>query len=91
MFYLLRPILFRTCRVFLPDYALRISLGTFSCLQILNVCPFDYTAGAVSGKVERSLTVLTTPIAWMLSVTSAIDRPKCRIIECAFLFSISKF
>ena len=34
MFYLLRPILFyRSCRIF-PDYALRISLGTFSTLLI---------------------------------------------------------
>ena len=40
------------------------------------MCPFDYTAVAVSGKVERLKTGLTTPIAWMLSVTSAIDRPK---------------
>ena len=40
------------------------------------MCPFVYTAVAVSGKAERSLTGLTTPIAWMLSVTSAIDRPK---------------
>ena len=31
MFYLLRPILFRTC-YFSPDYVLRISLGTFSIL-----------------------------------------------------------
>ena len=40
------------------------------------MCPFDYTGVAVSGKVERSVTGLTTPIAWMLSVTTAIDRPK---------------
>ena len=40
------------------------------------MCPFDYTAVAVSGKVELSLTSFTTPIAWMLSVISAIDRPK---------------
>ena len=42
----------------------------------LNVCHFDYTTVAVSRKFERSLTGLATPIAWMLSVTSANDRPK---------------
>ena len=40
------------------------------------MCPFDYMDVAVSGKVGRPLTGLTTPIAWMLSVISAIDRPK---------------
>ena len=30
--------------------------------NFLNVCPFDYTDVAVSGKVERSLTGLTTPV-----------------------------
>ena len=34
--------------------------------KILNVCPFDYTAVAVSGKVERSKTGLTTPVWWQL-------------------------
>ena len=34
MFYLLIPILSRTCRNFSPEYALRISLGTFSILLI---------------------------------------------------------
>ena len=38
--------------------------------------PFDNTVDAVSGKVERSLTGLTTPIALMLPITSAIDRRK---------------
>ena len=37
------------------------------------MCPFDYMA--FSGKVGYPLTGLTTPIAWMLSVTSATDRP----------------
>ena len=31
-------------------------------MAVLNVCPFDNTAVAVSGKVERSLTGLTTPV-----------------------------
>ena len=64
-------------------YDLSALVGCWSSVSIrriiykfLNVCPFDYTAVAVSGKVERSETGLTTPIAWMLSVTSAIDRPK---------------
>ena len=30
--------------------------------KFLNVCPFDYTAVAVSRKVERSQTGLTTPV-----------------------------
>ena len=30
--------------------------------KFLNVFPFDYTAVAVSGKVERSQTGLTTPV-----------------------------
>ena len=52
----------------LLDFSPRIPLGTFSILlgcwclvftrriinKFLNVCPFDYTAVAVSGKVERS-------------------------------------
>ena len=56
---------------FWSSVSIRRIINTF-----LNVCPFDYTAVAVSGKVEHSLTGLTTPIAWMLSVTFAIDRPK---------------
>ena len=31
-----------------------LSLYKGGYLQFLNVCPFDYTAVAVSGKVERS-------------------------------------
>ena len=34
--------------------------------KFLNACPFDYTAIAVSGKVERSETGLTTPVGWLL-------------------------
>ena len=39
-----------------------LSLYKENYLHILNVCPFDYMAVAVSGKVERSLTGLTTPV-----------------------------
>ena len=53
-----------------------LSLYKEDYLQIFNVCPFDYTALAVSGKVWYPLTGLTTPIAWISSVTSAIYRPK---------------
>ena len=35
-----------------------------SALQFLNVCPFDYTAVAGSGKVDP-LTRLTTPVGWL--------------------------
>ena len=44
--------------------------------KFLNVCPFDYTAVVVSGKVGRPNIGLTTPVAWMLSVTIAVDRPQ---------------
>ena len=40
----------------------------------LNVCPFDYTAFVVNGKVGIPLTGLTTSIEWMLSVAILIDR-----------------
>ena len=44
--------------------------------KCLNVYPFEYTDFEVSGKVGYPSTGLTTPITWMVSVTSAIDRPK---------------
>ena len=34
--------------------------------KFLNVCHFDYTPVAVSGKVEPSKTGLTTPVGWLL-------------------------
>ena len=37
------------------------------------MCPFDYTAVAVSGKVGYPLTGLTTPVGWLVTPT---DRPK---------------
>ena len=40
------------------------------------MCPFDYTVFTVIGKVGYPLTGLTTPFAWMLSLTTAIDSPK---------------
>ena len=40
------------------------------------VCPFDYTAVAVSGNVGIPLTGLTTPIKWMLFVVIFIYSPK---------------
>ena len=42
--------------------------------KFLNVCPFDFTAVAVSGKVERSLTGLTTPVG--LTAVTPTYRPK---------------
>ena len=38
--------------------------------KFLNVCPFDYTAFAVSGMVGIPLTGLTTPVGWQLTVLS---------------------
>ena len=38
------------------------------------MCPFDYTAVAVIGKVVRTLTSLTTPVG--LTDVTSIDRPK---------------
>ena len=54
-------------------WLLVLSLHKQDHLQFFNVCPFDYTVVAVSGKVECSLTGLTTPITKMMSVTSAIE------------------
>ena len=54
-------------------YDLSALVGCWSSVSIrriiykfLNVCPFDYTAVAVSGKVERSEAGLTTPVEWQL-------------------------
>ena len=54
-------------------YDLSVLVGCWSSVSIrriiykfLNVCPFDYTAVAVSGKVERSKTGLTTPVGLLL-------------------------
>ena len=38
----------------------------FQRFPSFHVCPFEYTAVAVSGKVERSLTGLTTPVGLLL-------------------------
>ena len=50
-------------------YDLSTLVGCWSSVSIrriiykfLNVCPFDYTAVVVSGKVERSQTGLTTQV-----------------------------
>ena len=37
-------------------------------LQIFNVCPFDYMAFAVSGKVGIPLSGLTAPVEWLSSL-----------------------
>ena len=50
--------------------------GLHFIYKFLDVCPFDFMAVAVSGKVGYPETGLTTQIAWMFSVTTAIDRPK---------------
>ena len=42
--------------------------------KFLNVCPFDYTAVAVSGKVERPWTGLRTPVG--LTAVIPTGRPK---------------
>ena len=52
------------------------------------MCPFDYTVDAVSWKVKRSLTGLTTLIAWKLPVTSAIDRHRSLSQLPYFFFNI---
>ena len=44
--------------------------------KFLNVCPFDYTAFAFSGKLGFPLAGLTTPIEWMVHVAILFDRPK---------------
>ena len=54
-------------------YGLSASVGYwFSAIirrfiyKFLNVCPFDYTAFVVSGKIGIPLTDLTTPVGWLL-------------------------
>ena len=43
--------------------------------KFLNVCPFDYTAFAVSGKVGIPETGLTTPVGWLsLSQLTVLSR-----------------
>ena len=49
--------------------------------KFLNVCSFDYTSVAVSGKVERSLTGLTTPVG--LTAVTPIGCPKLVRNHCA--------
>ena len=63
-----------------------------------DVCQFEYDSISYTNVTymwHSSVIFFQLPIALMLSVTSAIDRPKSvpnyRLIECAFLFSISKF
>ena len=54
--------------VFLPDYALRTSISTFS-IFILNsflVRPFDYTAFAVNWNIGIPWTGFTSPVWWLL-------------------------
>ena len=49
------------------DWILILSLYKEEYLQIfIFVCPFDYTAFVVSGKVWYPLTGLTTPVGWLL-------------------------
>ena len=64
MFYLLRPILFRTCRHFSPDYALRISLGTFS---ILLVCKNSALSEVQMYVLESLMTRNNTFVATVIS------------------------
>ena len=62
-------------------YDLSSLVGSWSSVSIrriiykfLNVCPFDYTAFAVSVKVECSYTSLTTPVGF--TTVTQTDRPK---------------
>ena len=54
------------------------------------VFPFDYTALAVSGKVERSLTGLTTPGSGVAVVTPT-DRPKSVRNRCVIEVLVAFF
>ena len=54
-------------------FGLSALIGSWSSVSIrriisklLNVCPFDYTAVTVSGKVGYPLTGLPTPVGWLL-------------------------
>ena len=63
-------------------------------LQILNMCPFDYMAVAVIGKIERSSTVLTTPVRWLLLLQPTVLSRSAIIVCLKFLvalFMLSRF
>ena len=53
-----------------------------------NVCPSDYTAAAVSGKVGISLTGLTTPVEW-LSLPQLTVLNRC-VIDVFVAFYVSR-
>ena len=81
---------------FVLNYEIILAKFLSSCVYMLcliNVCPFDYKAFAVSGKVGIPLTAFNTPIEWMLSVAISIDRPKSvpqlncnRSLHCSKIF-----
>ena len=81
-------------------YNISALVGSWSSVSIrriiykfLNVCPFDYTAFAVSGKVERSETGLTTPVGWLLlrplTVPKSVSN-RCVIEVLVALFVLSR-
>ena len=59
------------------------------------MCPFNHTAVVVCGRAGVPLTVVTTPIEWMLSVAILIERPKSlpqmlynRTLQCSKIFKL---
>ena len=50
------------------------------------VCPFDYTALAVSGKVGYLLTGLTTPVGWLLLLQLTVLSRSAIAVLVAFLY-----
>ena len=63
-------------------------------LSFLNVCPFNYTAVAVSGKVERSYIGLTTPVRWLLLLQLTVLSRSAIVVQSKFFvafFVLSRF
>ena len=52
---------------------------------MFNVCPFDYTAFAVSGKVEIEPTGLTTPVGWLSSHQLTVISLSAIVVSSKFL------
>ena len=64
LLYMFVYLIFMTSPIWLAVGLQSLLGGLF--IIFLNVYPFDYTAVAVNGKIERSLTGLTTSVEWLL-------------------------
>ena len=67
-----------------PSVSIRRIIYKFS-----NVCPFDYTVVAVSGKVVNSQTGLTTPVGWLLLLQLTVLSRSALVVQWKFLVAFS--